>query len=274
MILSEIRLRIQELGIRPSRQLGQNFLFDQNIAQRIVELASIQPNDPVLEIGPGLGSLTEEILERKPNLTLIEKDSRLAAYLKSRFPQTNLIEGDAFEELSPPLFRPHSWEWLSQSLVLGNLPYSIASPLIVRLCEIELRPKQMVFTIQQEVAERMASPAGNRSFGLLTLLTQTFYEIKIARKVSPGVFWPKPEVQSAVITMKRREIQPFEEKDDELCFRNMAKQAFQKRRKMLGAIFGKEISDTIDPKRRPEDLSISEWIDFAINKRSRSIESK
>jgi 16S rRNA (adenine1518-N6/adenine1519-N6)-dimethyltransferase len=258
MTLTEIRLRLNELGIHPSRRLGQNFLHDQNVAQRIVELGEIHKGQAVIEIGPGLGALTEWITKCQPEqLTLMEKDRRLAEYLRTHFSQANVIEGDALDKISDFGFR------ISDFLVLGNLPYSVASPLIVSLCEEDLRPARMVFTIQLEVATRLIAKSSTKDFGLLTLFTQAFYEVEMVRKLSPTVFWPQPEVESAVVVMKRRPVMPFSNSQQETCFRGIVKEAFQKRRKSLGAILGKRLPAQMDRNRRPEELSIAEWVQLA-----------
>ncbi len=256
MTLAEIRRNLEELGVRSSRRLGQNFLYDQNVARRIVDLADIQKGENVVEIGPGLGALTEFILKREPGLTLIERDHRLAEFLGTRFPMVQVIRGDALEEITNYKLQ------IANCLVMGNLPYSIASPLMVRLCEVDLRPARMLFTIQQEVAKRLVAHPRTHDHGLLTLLTQPFYEIRILRKVPSTVFWPRPEVTSAVVGLTRRTSQPFVSNPLEQRFRQIIKKAFQKRRKSLGAIFGKELPPFVERSRRPEELSIEEWIRF------------
>ncbi len=153
---------------------------------------------------------------------------------------------------------------ISNFLILGNLPYSIASPLMVRLCETDLRPQRMLFTVQLEVAERLVAQPRTHGFGLLTLLTQPFYQIKMVRKVSSKTFWPQPKVNSAVVTLLRRSLQPFAKVEVESTFRRLVHQAFQKRRKTLGAIFGKESLDGINPRRRPEELDVDEWVALSI----------
>jgi 16S rRNA (adenine1518-N6/adenine1519-N6)-dimethyltransferase len=258
MTLTEIRLRLDELGVHPSRRLGQNFLHDQNLASLIVEMAEIQPSQQVVEIGPGLGAITEFIEKKKAELSLIEKDHRLAGYIRSRFRGAQLIEGDALEKISD--FQ----SMLTTALVLGNLPYSVASPLIVRLCESDLRPARMLFTIQLEVAERLVAEPQTKDYGLLTLLTRPFYKIKIARKIPKSVFWPQPEVDSALVSFVRQEVPAFPNQEADLRFRGMVKKAFQKRRKTLGAIFGKD--SRFEPKRslRPENLSVEDWVELAL----------
>ncbi len=257
MTLTEIRRRLEELGIRPSRRLGQNFLHDQNVASKIVELAEIQSDEQVLEIGPGLGAITEYIFKKTDRLTLIEKDHRLAGFLREKFPPLEVREADALTEL------PTLSSQLSTFCVLGNLPYSVASPIIVRLCEGDLRPARMLFTIQLEVAERLVAKPRTKDYGLLTLLTQSFYDIALVRKIPATVFWPKPEVASAVVQLVRRKNQPFFNQDQESHFREKVKQAFQKRRKTLGAIFGRGQLPSIVAERRPEELAIEEWIEMS-----------
>ncbi|MBI4023627.1 MAG: ribosomal RNA small subunit methyltransferase A [Verrucomicrobia bacterium] len=261
MTLTEIRLRLAELGVRPSRRFGQNFLHDQNLARRIVELADARPDEPVLEIGPGLGALTEWLIRFGTDLTLIEKDRRLAAFLRGRYPDVKVIEGDALTEISNLTAAKAGQEFqISNWLVLGNLPYPIASPLMIRLCEGDLRPRRMLFTVQREVAERMAALHGCRDYGLLTLLIQPFYEVKILRKIPATVFWPRPDVNSALVALSRRERQPFVRPEEEAAFRGIVKCAFQKRRKTLRAIFGNATPAGAPQDRRPEELSVEEWI--------------
>lgn len=282
MTLSEIRLRLCELGVRPSRRLGQNFLHDQNLAARIVELAGIQTDEAVLEIGPGLGALTERLAAQTARLVLIEKDRRLAGFLRNRFPQAQVIEADALQELSAFSLlgsaaagrgdsdavakpTPPQRQALQPSafVAIGNLPYSVASPLIVRLCEPDLRPLRMVFTVQLEVGQRLTALPRTRDFGLLTLFTQPFYEIRLVRKLAPTVFWPRPGIVSAVIVMTRRQTQPFASTGADAHFRGMVRRAFQSRRKTLGAIFD-ALPTGIDPRRRPEELSVAEWLALSV----------
>ncbi len=283
MTLTEIRRRLDELGVHPSRRLGQNFLHDQNLAQRIVALAEIPEGAPILEIGPGLGALTEFLPPPASRLTLMEKDRRLAGFLRERFPKARLIEGDAMDEISHfsslkaeraarashfsgigvPNASPFPILNSQFSIILGNLPYSVASPIMVRLAEADLRPQRMVFTIQLEVAQRMTASPGGRDYGLLTLLIRPFYDVRLARRLPASVFWPQPEVASAVIVMERRAIPAFSGPADEARFRDLAKRAFQTRRKKLGALLGNNPGAAWARDRRPEELDIPEWIALA-----------
>ncbi|MDD2710267.1 MAG: 16S rRNA (adenine(1518)-N(6)/adenine(1519)-N(6))-dimethyltransferase RsmA [Verrucomicrobiae bacterium] len=261
MTLTEIRAHLRELDLRPSRQLGQNFLHDQNLARRIVEYAELKPGQPVIEIGPGLGALTGQILALGIHPVLFEKDSRLAGFLRQRHPQIQIVEGDAMEEL------PARRDLFShpETAVIGNLPYSIASPLIVLLAEADLRPQQMAFTVQKEVARRIVAPPGNRDYGLLTLLIQPFYETRIAHKLPPGVFWPPPQVDSALVVMKRRHPQPFTEAGMEKHYRQILRQAWQQRRKKLGTIFRDNLPPALDANKRPEQIPPALWVEAALS---------
>jgi 16S rRNA (adenine1518-N6/adenine1519-N6)-dimethyltransferase len=265
MTLTEIRRLLDDLGARPKRRFGQNFMFDQNMVQYIVDLAEIKKPDHVLEIGPGLGALTEVLAKKTSNLTVIEHDQTFIPLLQEKFPDATVIHGDALEKISDFGFQ------MSDYSVISNLPYSVASPLMIRLCELDLRPKRMVFTVQLEVAERLVAQTSTKDYGLLTLLTQAFYDIRLERKIPPTVFWPMPEVDSAVVVMDRKSTQPFQIPGEDIVFREISKKAFQKRRKTLGSIFGKELPSEIDRTKRPENLSMDEWINFA-KKRMATIE--
>ncbi|MCC7518955.1 MAG: ribosomal RNA small subunit methyltransferase A [Verrucomicrobiae bacterium] len=271
MTLTEIRRTLAALGIRPRRRLGQNFLHDQNVAQRIVELCGVEAGDSVVEIGPGLGALTERLLARHPSrLLLLEKDLRFAAYLREKYPFAELVAGDALQTLETLkaqnektlLSAPESAVspfLIGEALVVGNLPYSVASPLLVRLAEADLRPRRMIFTIQLEVAERLAAKSDTKDYGLLTLLIRPFYEVALARRIPPSVFWPSPEVSSATIVLTRRAGWPFPTLDDEARFGKLVRRAFQQRRKTLGAIFGETLDETALRSRRPAELDVEEW---------------
>jgi len=252
--LTEIKRTLQELNLRPSRRLGQNYLYDQNLARIIVETARIGPADRVVEIGPGLGALTEILLNKTSRLEVIEKDSRAAAYLPTRFPGLKVHHADALE-----------YDYEAQTgdpwICIGNLPYSVGSRLIVRLCELEGRPERMVFTVQREVADRLAARPDVKDYGVLTLLTQPFYKIKAIRRLPTTVFFPEPDVKSSVVLFERLE-SPLSKTTD-IRYREIVKKAFQHRRKTLGAIFSKDLPKNLDPKKRPAEIFVEEWIQAA-----------
>src|SRR6185436_1335219 len=170
MKLSEMRELLAREGIQLTKSLGQNFLHDGNQLRRIVEAADLSKADKVLEIGPGLGPLTALLLEKAGEVLAIEKDGRLVEVLKTRFPALQLLHDDALEFLK----REHR-DWSAWKLV-ANLPYSVASPILVELAQGERSPQCLVATLQLEVARRLMAKAGDEDFGMLTLLVQLDFE--------------------------------------------------------------------------------------------------
>jgi 16S rRNA (adenine1518-N6/adenine1519-N6)-dimethyltransferase len=224
MRLSEMRQILDGRGIKLTKSLGQNFLHDANQLRRIVELAEVSKADRVLEIGPGLGPLTELLLERAGELFAIEKDERLCEILKERFPKLHLLHADALKYL-----QRQSKQWGDWKLV-ANLPYSVASPIMVELCETP--PMLMVVTLQLEVVRRLVAKAGTADYGLLTLLVQLHFEPRENFKVPPTCFFPPPDVDSACIRLVRR-ASPLLGKEAERVFRKVVKRGFSQRRKMM-----------------------------------------
>jgi 16S rRNA (adenine1518-N6/adenine1519-N6)-dimethyltransferase len=233
MRLSEMRQILDERGIRLTKSLGQNFLHDRNQLLRIVELAEISKADRVLEIGPGLGPLTELLIERAGEVLAIEKDKRLCEVLQERFPQFQpnpysrfrLQHDDALEYVH--FEQGDWWHWK----VVANLPYSVASPIIVELCDA-MPPMMMVVTLQLEVVRRLVASAGTSDYGLLTLLVQLHYEPRENFKIPPTCFFPPPDVDSACIKLVRRS-SPLLTTEVEPVFRKLVKRGFSQRRKMM-----------------------------------------
>jgi 16S rRNA (adenine1518-N6/adenine1519-N6)-dimethyltransferase len=212
--------------VRPKKSLGQHFLKDQNIAARIVEALAPTSNQ-VIEIGPGTGVLTRLLLQRKGiQLTLIEIDRDSVAYLRQNFPQRtySLIEGD-FLKLDLPKIITDGCS------IIGNFPYNISSQIFFKVLDHHVQVGEVVCMLQKEVADRIAAPPGNKTYGILSVLLQAYYDIQILFKVPPGVFFPPPKVMSAVIHLKRNGRKKLE--CDETLFRVVVKQAFQTRRKTL-----------------------------------------
>ena len=230
MTLTGMRRILRESGIRPSRSLGQNFLFDRNQIVRIADRAAIRPDDPVLEIGPGLGSLTEEILSRGARLLAIEKDRRLAAALRSRLGDREgleLVEGDAMDYLD----RRGGRDWSGWKLV-ANLPYSAGSALLSELALGERPPGLMVVTLQREVVVRIAARPGTRDYGIPSLILQNAYRPGAAFRVPASCFFPRPEVESACLALTRREC-PLVEREALDRFLRLIRTGFGQRRKIL-----------------------------------------
>jgi 16S rRNA (adenine1518-N6/adenine1519-N6)-dimethyltransferase len=227
--LSEMRQLLTEHDLRLTKSLGQNFLHDGNQLRRIVDAAELSPTDKVLEIGPGLGPLTELLIERAGEVLAIEKDARLVEILRQRFPKSarlELIHDDALD-----LFQREPRDWSGWKLV-ANLPYSVASPILVELAQPGRCPERMVVTLQLEVAKRILAGPGSPDYGVLTLLLQLHYEPAGMFKIPAGCFFPPPDVDSACITLKRRP-RPGLTSAECAVFVRVVKRAFSQRRKMM-----------------------------------------
>ncbi len=229
MKLSEIKQELAVHNIRLTKSLGQNFLHDANQLRRIVELADLRPTDRVLEVGPGLGPLTELLLAKAGAVLAIEKDLRLVQLLKTRFANSNslqLMHADALEYL-----QRERRDWSGWKLV-ANLPYSVASPILIELAQAQHGPERMVATLQIEVARRLVAGSGRPDYGLLTLLVQLNYEPGEWFKIPASCFFPPPDVDSACLCLSKRK-EPLLEADLHLAFDQLVKRSFSQRRKMM-----------------------------------------
>jgi 16S rRNA (adenine1518-N6/adenine1519-N6)-dimethyltransferase len=247
MKLSEMRELLATSGIRLTKSLGQNFLHDGNQLRRIVKAAELSKSDKVLEIGPGLGPLTELLLQNAGEVLAIEKDARLVEFFKERFnvgqasslspsenekletgrmPVLRLIHADALKFLKQG---PLDWsEWK----LVANLPYSVASPILVELAQSPRRPLRMVATLQLEVARRLMAKPGDGDYGILTLLVQLDFEPQSWFKIPASCFFPAPDVDSACVVLQRRET-PLLPEGHRQAFVKIVKRAFSQRRKMM-----------------------------------------
>ena len=226
---SEVRALLTQLDFHPSRLLGQNFLIDRNILNILLEAAALQPADAVVEVGPGLGVLTDALLARAAAVTAIEKDHRLAAYLRERFadrPGLALIHSDILDCDFPALFPRPGLK------LVANLPYAIAARLLVELTAIPQPPALVVVTIQREVAARLVAAPSSDDYGLLSILIQRHYEIATVKHIAPSCFWPPPEVQSSISKLVLRPA-PLGGPADELALRALLRHAFSRRRKTM-----------------------------------------
>ncbi|HSZ72075.1 MAG TPA: 16S rRNA (adenine(1518)-N(6)/adenine(1519)-N(6))-dimethyltransferase RsmA, partial [Cytophagaceae bacterium] len=217
--------------VKPKKALGQHFLHDQQIAQRIVDsLFLIPEGKKVLEIGPGMGVLTQYLLKRDIDLSVVEIDRESVVYLEKHFPELqgrDKIWNRDFLRMSNEQF----YDGKEPFVLIGNLPYNISSPIFFKVMEMRDRIPQMVCMIQKEVAERIAAPHGNKTYGILSVLMQAFYKVEYLFTVNEGVFTPPPKVKSGVIRYTR-----LEQKDigcDVSGFFKVVKAGFGTRRKML-----------------------------------------
>jgi len=229
MTLTEMREILNSDRIQLTKSLGQNFLHDIGQLRKIAAQGELKPTDNVLEIGPGLGPLTELLLDRAGKVLAIEKDWRLFEFLRERHKgaaNLELLQADALD-----FIRAERRDWTDWKLV-ANLPYSVASPILVELAQAPKPPERLVATLQLEVAERILSRAGESEYGVLTLLLQLRYEPRGSFNISSSSFFPAPNVDSACITLIRRssDLLPAESVN---AFAQIVKRAFSQRRKMM-----------------------------------------
>jgi 16S rRNA (adenine1518-N6/adenine1519-N6)-dimethyltransferase len=225
----EAREALAAAGLRPQKRWGQHFLCDPGVARRIVAAADVGPRSIVLEIGPGLGALTDVLAGTAGRLYLVEIDRQLADRLTERYaanPRVRIVVGDVLElPLDVLLTEP-------SITVVANLPYNVAVPVLFRLLALRTRFPRAVVMLQREVAHRLAAPAGHADRGVTSVLIQTFAEVRVAFGVSKRSFLPPPQVESAVVDI-RWSTGPRVPIGDEAAWRDVVRGAFGQRRKML-----------------------------------------
>ena len=230
MTLTEIRQILEDSNIRLTKSLGQNFLHDGNQLRRIVESGQLQCGDSVIEIGPGLGPLTELLIPACKQVLAIEKDERLVSVLAKR-----LVESQNFELLHDDalayLRREKEKDWSDWKLV-ANLPYSVGTPILVELALSPRCPARLVATLQWEVVQRIKAKPGTKDYGVLSLLLQLGYEPVGSFKVPAGCFFPRPDVASACVALQRRQTRLLEGEDIGLYVK-LVKVGFGQRRKVM-----------------------------------------
>ncbi len=257
--LSTIAATLAELGAKPTQSLGQNFLHDQNLARWIVDQVGIGEGEPWLEIGPGLGALTEYALERSKNGILLEKDDRIIEWLRRQFPALDLVHGDALE------FNPRELFERGPVKVFGNLPYYVSSQLMFLFASEPSPASGMVFTLQRELAERMCAKPGTKEYGAITILIGRRWKAKLLRLLPPHLFTPVPKVESAVISLTPRDDGALPECDGAL-FTKLVKAAFSQRRKQMKKLLQLEhwtelcAAVGIPETARAEELSLAQWV--------------
>ena len=256
--------------VRPKKNLGQHFLTDLNIAKRIADTVDACPDIPVLEVGPGMGVMTQYLVEKPRPFKVVEIDRESVAYLKEKREfsiinsQFSIIEGDFLRMDLREVFDGQ------QFVLTGNYPYDISSQIFFKMLDNKDLIPCCTGMIQHEVAVRMASQPGNKQYGILSVLIQAWYNVEYLFTVEPGVFNPPPKVQSAVIRMTRNEVTDLG--CDEQLFRRVVKATFNQRRKMLRVSL-RQIFDANHPApagffddemmtRRPEQLSIPQFIEL------------
>jgi len=248
-------------GFHPNKVLGQNFLIDRNALEAIVDAAGIPADAParVLEIGPGLGVLTEELLHRGHTVTAIEKDPVLADRLAEALGSPAALEvrkGDALD-----FIKDGSCDGFP--FLVSNLPYQAGTRILLELIQrvrpgVPQPPETMVVLVQTEVADRLAAGPGSKTRGLAGVWAQLDYDVAAVRKVAASCFWPRPEIGSTVVRLVRHHRNDALAPEVRDLFHRLTKQAFEHRRKQLGAIFKGVIESTA----RAEELSNEDWLDL------------
>ena len=265
---SEIRELAAKLDLKPTKSLGQNFVIDSNVCQRIVRQVEINPNDVVLEIGPGLGSLTLAILELKVPVIAIEIDNRLADQLpetvKLHNPNANLtvINEDAISVRHLPI---------DPTVLVANLPYNVSVPVLLNLLEHFPQLREGVVMVQAEVADRLAAKPGNKDYGVPSLKAAWWADLELAGNISRNIFWPVPNVDSKLVYFKRHE--PLGDEGIRKTVFSLIDAAFSQRRKMIRSSMSVALGPSseaiianagIDPTLRGEALEIKQYLAIAL----------
>lgn len=258
------------MTVRAKKHLGQHFLTDENIAKKIADSLTEKGYNNVLEIGPGMGVLTKYLLEKKPKVTVMELDSESVVYLKDTFPlehikldtssgKFTILEGDFLKKNITDIFKQE------QVAIIGNFPYNISSQIVFKAIENREFVPEFSGMFQKEVAKRIAEKEGSKVYGILSVLTQAFYDVEYLFTVPPTVFNPPPKVDSGVIRLIRKK--DYTLPVDEKLFFRVVKTAFNQRRKMLrSSLKSFDLSVTLkeDPifAMRPEQLSVQKFIEL------------
>jgi len=260
---------LRAIGVRPSRRLGQNFLIDPRVAERIAALVE-DPKEPVIEIGPGLGALTMLLAATGRELTAVELDLRLAEALETRLaqlPSARVVRGDILEQRAEDLVS-------GPATVVANLPYSITTPALEWIVRQGGRVSRAVLMVQREYAQRLSAKPGGKEHGSITVFLQLHAEVRVLFRVSPGAFHPRPEVDSVVLELMPRPY-PGTTAEERASVEHLARTGMGTRRKTLANALGRALgmegaavrawldAAHVDPGRRGETLAVDEWIALA-----------
>lgn len=266
MKLTEMKQILGSGQIQLTKSLGQNFLHDGNQLRRIVESAELTKTDRVLEVGPGLGPLTELLAAQAGEVLAIEKDRRFFELLQKRFAGTANLSLRCDDALD--FVRRERRDWSGWKLV-ANLPYSVASPILVELAQAKGCPERMVATLQLEVAGRVGAAAGGKDYGVLSLLLQLRYKVESTFKIPAECFFPAPEVDSACVTLARR-AEPLLPAEEHAGFERLVKLGFSQRRKMMMKLLktvwpAEKLAEAfeqvgISPQIRAEKVSLGQFV--------------
>ncbi len=261
-------------GFHPNRTLGQNFLIDRNILEALLDAAALPPGARVLEVGPGLGVVTEGLLARGARVTAIEKDARLADWLRTS------LAGDAALTVQTADLLDLDLDVLLATrfdALVSNLPYSCGTRILIEVGRHPAAPPSMTVTVQLEVAERLAAGPGAPARGLAGVWLQRLYDVTLVREIKPTCFWPRPEIDSAIVHLARHDRHALDPAAT-LRFQDLTRLAFMHRRKQLGStlrharapdtLAASEVAEMLgrcglEPRVRAEELSVAQWCALA-----------
>lgn len=263
MNLSELQSLLSRFDLTPSRKLGQSFLVDSNISQWIASQLHLEPDDCVIEVGPGFGALTEHIAGKCRRFVLVEKDGRLAEYLSEKYGPmgVEVVHADATEFDVRPLFLEGSVK------LIGNLPYSCGNEILRRFLDAPSPVREAVIMVQKEVADRFVAGPGSKDYGVLSLMLQERWKPTHLRTIGPGPFHPRPAVDSSIVRFDRRSLEELPLHSPEV-FASTVKQGFSQRRKQLpNNLPGSKEESTgiliemgLKPSARAEELTLEQWV--------------
>jgi len=268
---TRVRALLDEHGLAPSRSLGQHFLADPNTARRIVRLAGVEAGDRVLEIGPGIGSLTLALLEAGACVVALELDRHLVPVLLDVVPEGSDLEvvvGDALEVDLEDLVHTRGDRWK----LVANLPYNVATPLVVRVLETAPHVDELLVMVQREVGERLAASVDTAAYGAVTVKVGYYGEARMVGNVAPTVFVPPPKVSSGLVHIRRHAEPPVAVPSPERLF-TLVRAGFAQRRKMLRQSLRVMLGDRavpaleaagIDPRARAETITLDRWAALAL----------
>lgn len=271
---AELLQILEEMDIRPGKKFGQNFMIDNNLLDFIVREARINEGDLVVEVGPGIGALTRKILEVKALLLAVEIDKRIVEYLTNNLSNRDftLVQGDACRvDILSELKKVAKGRNIENWKCVANLPYSISSPFIAKLLESPCLPAEMLFLLQKETAQRLAAKVKTKNYGALSVRVQSVFDVSLVRTIPPAVFYPPPEIDSALVRFTRKT--NLLDADQMRQLTKTVKAAFSQRRKKmikaLSGVYGKEKCLAvfeqlgISTNARAEELSPEEFLQLS-----------
>jgi len=274
---TQLRELLRTHGFRIKKRLGQNFLVDRNVLDKIIEIADISNHDNILEIGPGVGTLTLSLAERGARIVAVEVDHTLIPILREvldPYHNVTVVHSDILALDMPLFIRENFGDGTVK--VVGNLPYYITSPVITKMIEARSCFERIVFMVQKEVADRLTSPPGTKEYGSMTVFVQFYLQVEVAAHVSRNVFFPPPDVSSAIVRMTPRSTPPVDVPSEKVFF-DIVHCAFGQRRKTIlnslsncpALSLSKDEAArilhkaSVDASRRPETLSLEDFARIA-----------